>query len=68
MQETHPRLMVLWGKYDPSFESTEPDAYLRDVPHAEVHTFDDAGHFAIDVKADEIATYVRTFMRGNTSK
>ena len=27
MQKTQPRLLVLWGKYDPSFELTEPGAY-----------------------------------------
>jgi pimeloyl-ACP methyl ester carboxylesterase len=68
MQDTHPRLMVLWGNYDPSFQSSEPEAYRRDVPHAEVHVFDDAGHFALDVEADQIAELVRAFMRGNTSK
>jgi pimeloyl-ACP methyl ester carboxylesterase len=67
MQETHPRLVVLWGKYDPSFEATEAYAYRRDVPHAEVHMLD-AGHFALDTNADEIAAFVRAFMRGNTAK
>ena len=60
--------MVLWGKYDPSFEATEPEAYRRDVPHAEVHVFENAGHFALDTNADEIATLVRAFMRGNTAR
>jgi pimeloyl-ACP methyl ester carboxylesterase len=62
MQKTQPRLLVLWGKYDLSFELTEPEAYRRDVPTAEVHMLD-AGHFALDTAADEIAQLVRQFVR-----
>ena len=34
----------------------------RDVPKAEVHVLD-AGHFALDTKADEIAELVGQFMK-----
>lgn len=61
MQRTQPRLLVLWGKYDMSFELTEPEAYRRDVPTAEVHVLD-AGHFALDTAADEITDLVTRFM------
>jgi hypothetical protein len=33
-----------------------------DVPNAEVHVLD-AGHFALDTKADDIASLVREFMK-----
>jgi pimeloyl-ACP methyl ester carboxylesterase len=62
MREHQPRLLVLWGKYDLSFDPGEPEAYRRDVPTAEVHVLD-AGHFALDTAADEIATLVRAFMQ-----
>lgn len=61
MRETQPRLLVLWGKYDPSFELSEPQAYCRDVPKAQVHILD-GGHFALDTAADEIATLIRGFV------
>jgi pimeloyl-ACP methyl ester carboxylesterase len=61
MRETQPRLLVIWGKYDLSFELSEPDAYRRDVPNAEVHLLD-AGHFALDTAADEIAALVAGFL------
>ncbi len=61
LQKNQPRLLVLWGKYDLSFELTEPDAYQRDVPKAQVHVLD-AGHFALDTAADDIADLVRGFM------
>ncbi len=62
MRENQPRLLVLWGKYDPSFDISEPEAYRRDVPKAEVHVLD-AGHFALDTAGDQIAQLVRGFMK-----
>ena len=62
LRATQPRLLVLWGKYDPSFEVSEAEAYRRDVPKAEVHVLD-AGHFALDTAADQIAELVRSFMK-----
>jgi pimeloyl-ACP methyl ester carboxylesterase len=61
MRQKHPPLLVTWGKYDPSFERSEPEAYRRDVPNAQVHILD-AGHFALDAAADEIAALVRGFV------
>jgi pimeloyl-ACP methyl ester carboxylesterase len=66
MRERQPRLLVLWGKYDPSFERTEPEAYRRDVPNAEVHVLE-AGHFALDTAANEIAALVRGFVGSSKS-
>jgi len=62
MQKTHPKLLVVWGKHDLSFESGEPERYRKDVPSAEVYVLD-AGHFALDTKANEIAELVRQFMK-----
>lgn len=62
MQKVQPRLLVIWGKHDLSFDLGEPDRYRADVPKAEIHVLD-AGHFALDTKADEIAEQVQTFMQ-----
>ena len=62
MREKQPRLLVLWGKYDLSFDASEPEAYRRDVPKAEVHVLE-AGHFALDTAADRIGQLVRDFMK-----
>ena len=56
-----PPLLVVWGRYDPSFEVAAAHAYARDVPDAEVHLLD-AGHFALDEAADEIAQLAASFM------
>jgi pimeloyl-ACP methyl ester carboxylesterase len=61
MRATQPRLLVLWGKYDLSFDLSEPEAYRRDVPEAEVHILE-GGHFALDTAADRIAQLVNGFM------
>ena len=61
MRETQPRLLVIWGKYELSFDPSEPEAYRRDAPKAEVHIVD-GGHFALDTAADEVAQLVRGFM------
>jgi pimeloyl-ACP methyl ester carboxylesterase len=61
MRETQPRLLVIWGKYELSFDPSEPEAYRRDVPKAEVHLVD-GGHFALDTAADEIAELVSGFV------
>jgi pimeloyl-ACP methyl ester carboxylesterase len=60
MRDRQPRLLVIWGKHDPSFDISEPDAYRRDVPNAQVYVLD-AGHFALDTAADEIAALIRSF-------
>jgi pimeloyl-ACP methyl ester carboxylesterase len=61
MRERQPRLLVLWGRHDLSFELSEPEAYRQDVPKAQVHVLD-AGHFALDTAADQIAALVREFL------
>ncbi len=61
MREKQPRLLVIWGKYDLSFDPGEPERYRKDVPKAEVHVLE-AGHFALDTAADEIAALVRGFV------
>jgi pimeloyl-ACP methyl ester carboxylesterase len=61
MRERQPRLLVIWGKHDLSFDPSEPYAYRHDVPGADVHVLE-AGHFALDTAADHIASLVRNFV------
>lgn len=62
LQKMQPKLLVVWGRYDPSFQVAEAEAYRRDVPSAEVKVLD-AGHFALDTKLDEIADLVNRFLK-----
>jgi pimeloyl-ACP methyl ester carboxylesterase len=61
MRRNRPPLLVLWGRYDPSFALAGAEAYKRDVPDAEVHILE-AGHFAFDEKVDEAAALIRDFL------
>jgi pimeloyl-ACP methyl ester carboxylesterase len=61
LRATQPRLLVIWGKYELSFDAGEPARYRQDVPGAEIHIVD-GGHFALDTAADEIAALVRRFV------
>jgi len=62
MQKTQPKLLVIWGKHDLSFDPGEPERYRRDVPNAAVYILD-AGHFALDTKAAEIAALIDDFLK-----
>jgi pimeloyl-ACP methyl ester carboxylesterase len=66
MRQHRPPMLVVWGKYDPSFAVGGATAYQRDVPGAEVHMLD-AGHFALDEKVDEIAALMRIFLDKHAS-
>jgi len=61
LRDTQPPLLVVWGRYDPSFQVAEAEAYRRDVPDAEVHVVD-AGHFALDEAPDLVADLTRKFL------
>jgi pimeloyl-ACP methyl ester carboxylesterase len=61
LRDTQPPLLVVWGRYDPSFEVAEAEAYRRDVPDAEVHVID-AGHFALDEAPGLVAELTGRFL------
>lgn len=62
LREQRPALLVVWGKYDPSFTVQGALAYGRDVPEAEIHLLN-AGHFALDEALDVIAPLSRRFLQ-----
>ncbi len=56
-----PPVLVLWGRYDPSFIVPGAEAYKTDVPRAELHILD-AGHFALDEATDQVAHLTHDFL------
>ncbi len=56
-----PPLLAVWGKSDPFFLPPGAEAFKRDNPSAEVR-FYDAGHFALETHAEEIAGAIRDFL------
>jgi len=61
LRDHQPPMLVLWGRYDPSFLVAGAEAYRKDVPTAEVHILD-AGHFALDEQAGQVIGLTEAFM------
>lgn len=53
--------LIVWGKNDPAFIAAGAEAYLRDLPRAELHLLD-AGHFAVEEMPSAIAGHILDFM------
>ena len=61
LRKNQPRMLVLWGKYDPSFTVEGALAYKKDVPSCEVRLLN-AGHFALDEATPAIEHEISTFL------
>lgn len=53
--------LIVWGKNDPIFTTQGAEAFKKDLPKAEIHWMD-AGHFALETHAAEVAGYIREFL------
>lgn len=60
-RERRPPFLAVWGKNDPFFLAAGAEAFRRDNPNAEVRFFD-AGHFALETHAQEIAAAIESFL------
>jgi pimeloyl-ACP methyl ester carboxylesterase len=60
LRERQPKTLIFWGQDDIFFAREGGEAYLRDLPNAEMHRLD-SGHFAVEDSLDEIATNIRRF-------
>jgi pimeloyl-ACP methyl ester carboxylesterase len=56
-----PPAIIVWGANDKIFPAEGARAYLKDLPHAEMHLID-SGHFALEDRLDEIEPLVRSFL------
>jgi pimeloyl-ACP methyl ester carboxylesterase len=55
-----PRTLIVWGKNDPFFTVPGAEAFLRDLPKAQLHLLE-AGHFALEELHEEIAAHIIRF-------
>lgn len=60
LRERHPATIIFWGQDDIFFTREGGEAYLADLPAAEMHRLE-AGHFAVEEHLDYIATHIRRF-------
>jgi len=60
-RERKPPTLIVWGKNDTIFGPAGAEAFLRDLPDAELHLLD-TGHFALEEDLDTIASLMRDFL------
>lgn len=60
LREHRPPAPIAWGKGAPLFVEAGARAWLRDLPHAELHLLD-TGHFALEEEAARVADLIRIF-------
>ena len=60
LREHQPKTLIFWGQNDIFFTREGGEAYLKDLPDAEMHRLD-SGHFAVEDCLDEIANNISHF-------
>lgn len=60
LRDRQPETLIFWGQDDIFFTPAGGDAYLADLPTAELHRLQ-AGHFAVEDHLDYIATHIVRF-------
>ena len=66
-RDHQPPTLIVWGKNDYIFPADGAYPYKRDLKNVEFHLLD-TGHFALEEKGDEIATYILKFLDKNDIK
>ncbi len=54
-------MLIVWGKNDPFFTVEGAEAYLKDLPKAQLHLLD-TGHFALEEELEFIADKMNQFL------
>jgi pimeloyl-ACP methyl ester carboxylesterase len=60
LHDRQPKSLIFWGQNDIFFTREGGEAYLKDLPDAEMHRLD-SGHFAVEDCLDEIASNIQRF-------
>jgi len=63
-RDHQPPTLIVWGKNDFIFPVEGAHPYKRDLKVVETHLLD-TGHFALEEKGEEIAIYIRNFLKRN---
>lgn len=57
------KILICWGERDFVFDHHFRETFERIWPHAEVHNFEDAGHYVLEDASDEIIGLVSEFLK-----
>jgi pimeloyl-ACP methyl ester carboxylesterase len=61
LREQQPPTLIVWGPQDGYMPEGAARAYLRDLPHAELHLLD-GGHWLLETHLHDVASLVRPFL------
>jgi pimeloyl-ACP methyl ester carboxylesterase len=67
LRREQPRTLIFWGQNDIFFTPEGGEAYLADLPDAEIHRLD-TGHFAVEDSLEEIAGGILDFYTRRVAK
>lgn len=62
LRQHAPPTLILWGPRDGYMPEAAARAYLRDLPQAQLHLFDDGGHWLLETHLDRVAALTRGFL------
>jgi len=60
LRERQPKTLIFWGEADIFFTPEGGEAYLKDLPKAQIYRLD-AGHFAVEDNLDFISAHIHSF-------
>jgi pimeloyl-ACP methyl ester carboxylesterase len=60
LRDNQPKTVIFWGQNDPFFNAAGGEAFLKDLPRAEIHRLN-AGHFATEDNLPFIASHIISF-------
>lgn len=65
LREHRPPALIVWGPEDGYMPAASARAYLRDLPDAELHLIEGAGHWLLETHFGEALPLVRDFLGRN---
>jgi len=58
-------MLICWGMKDFVFDHHFLEEWVRRMPHAECHRFDDCGHYILEDAKDEVMPIIQNFLTQN---
>ncbi|MBE1528951.1 pimeloyl-ACP methyl ester carboxylesterase [Sphingopyxis sp. OAS728] len=62
LRDHQPRALILWGPEDGYMPAEAGEAYRRDLPNADLHLIDGAGHWLLETHFEQALPLVREFL------
>ncbi|MET0339362.1 MAG: alpha/beta hydrolase [Polyangiales bacterium] len=62
LREHQPKTLIAWGPRDGYMPEASGRAYLRDLPDATFHLFEDGGHWLLETHLDELVAISRAHL------